>query len=258
MTSSTPSISTFRDTGVAAPADPSLSTAKMAAYWLRRDIVRGVFEPLERLKVEHLVKFYGVGHSPVREAIILMSESGLVVHEHLKGYRVAPVSLADYDDVLATYQRLYKLAIGVAMDVGDEAWEERVVVQLHRSSKAQVVLPGGDHEAREKWQRAYWEFHGQLLSGCDSPLMLKLLGDIGFRLERYVNLFGDLASDRDRDHHAEHREIVDALVSRDKDRTLALIDRYFATGQPIRNSIIETLRSQETVRRPRRRAVVAA
>lgn len=245
MTTRTPSISTFTDSSVTAPFDPAHSPSKAAAFWLRRDIVRGVFEPLERLKVEHLVQFYGVGHSPVREAILLLSSSGLVIHEHQKGYRVAPVSLADYDDVLAVYQRLYKLALGMAMDLGDDAWEERVVVQLHRSAKVQMVLPDGDPQGREKWQRAYWEYHGQLLSGCASPLMMQLLGDIGFRLERYVNLFADLASDSERDHHAEQREIVDALMARDKDRTLKLIDRYFATGQPMRNSIIETLKRKE-------------
>ncbi len=252
LTTAIPSISTFTDPGVNSPIDLTLSPSKATAYWLQRDIVRGVFQPMERLKVERLVKFYGVGHSPVREAILLLSSTGLVVHEHQKGYRVAPVSLADYDDVLAVYQRLYKLALSIAIDLGDDAWEERVVVRLHRTSKVQKVLPEGDPQLRERWQRAYWEFHSELLSGCGSPLMMQLLGDIGFRLERYVNLFADLESDRERDHHAEHREIVEALIARDKDRSLALIDRYFATAQPMRNSIIETLRRNEIGVRSRR------
>jgi GntR family carbon starvation induced transcriptional regulator len=258
VTTSTPSISTFTDPGVTAPFDPAQNPSKAAAFWLRRDIVRGVFEPMERLKVEHLVKFYGIGHSPVREAILLLSSSGLVIHEHQKGYRAAPVSLADYDDVVAVYQRLYKLALGMAIDLGDESWEERVVVQLHRSAKVSLVLPGGDPQAREKWQRAYAEFHAHLLSGWGSPLMMRLFEDIGGRLERYVNLFADLESDRGRDHHAEHRQIVEALLARDKDRTLALVDLYFAGGQPIRNSIIEKLRRNEESRPRRRRGAEAA
>ena len=254
MTTNTVSISKFTDRSVTSPFDPALSPSKTAAYWLRRDIVRGVFEPMERLKVEHLVQFYSVGHSPVREAILLLSSSGLVVHEHQKGYRVAPVSLADYDDVLLVYQRLYKLALSMAMDLGDDAWEERVVVQLHRSAKAPKVLPGGDPQELERWQRAYGEYHAALLSGCGSPLMMQLLGDTGARLERYVYLFADLESDRERDTHAEHREIVDAVVARDKDRALALINRYFATGQPMRNSIMETLKRNELAGARQRRA----
>jgi GntR family carbon starvation induced transcriptional regulator len=255
------SVSTFTDPSVTAPFNPDHSPSKAAAYWLRRDIVRGVFSPMGRLKVEHLVKFYGVGHSPVREAILLLSSSGLVIHEHQKGYRVAPVSLADYDDIVAVYQRLYKLAIGMAIDLGDDAWEERVVVRMHRAAKVPKTILNSDPEARERWQRAYWELHGEFLSGCDSPLLMQLLGDIGFRLERYVNLFADLAIDRDRDHHKEHREIVEALVARDKPRTERLIESYFASAQPIRNSIIEKLKREETGparRRSRSSAVKAA
>lgn len=248
-----PSISTFTDPSVVPPLEARPSP-KAAAFWLRRDIVRGVFEPMERLKVEPLVKFYGLGHSPIREAIVLLSPSGLVVHEPDKGYRVAPVSLADYDDVLGVYQRLYRLALDMALDRGDEAWEERVVVQLHRSIKMVKVLPGGDPEGREKWQRAYGDLHAQWLSGCGSPLMIQLIQDIGGRLERYVNLFADLESDRERDHHAEHREIVDALVSRDKARVNVLMDRYFATGQPVRGSIVEELKRDRPALRGGRRA----
>lgn len=233
--------------GVAAPFDAARSPTQAAAFWLRRDIVRGVFAPMERLKVEQLTQFYGIGHSPVREAILLLSGSGLVIHEHQKGHRVAPVSLADYDDVVDVWQRIYKLALNLAVQRGDDAWEEKVVIQLHRSLKVQKVLPDGDPEARELWQRAYGELHGAVLAGCNSPALMQIQGDLGARLERYVNLFGDLESDRERDHHAEHRQIVDALVARDAETLLSLIERYFAIGQPVRNSIIEALKSREKV-----------
>lgn len=242
MPTDLPSVATFTDPGVTFPGDPKRNPTQATAYWLGRDIVRGVFLPLERLKVEQLTQFYAVGHSPIREAILLLSATGLVVHEHQRGYRVAPVSLDDYDDLTGVYQRFYKLALGMAIELGDDAWEERVVVRLHRSLKVRKVLPGGDPEARELWQRAYGELHSEILSGCGSPLMLRMFGGLGARMERYVNLFADLESDRERDHHAEHRAIVDALVARDAGRVDALITGYFATGQPIRESIKASLK----------------
>ena len=241
------SVSTFADAAVAPPAELESSQSKVATYWLRRDIVRGVFAPMERLKVEQLVKHYGVGHSPVREAILLLSPSGLVIHEHQKGYRVAPVSLADYDDVVSVYQRLYKLALSIAMEFGDEAWEERVVIQLHRLAKVPLPKPDSDPQERERWQRAYWELHGQLVSGCGSLLMLQMIGDIGFRLERYVNLFADRESVDDGNQHAELRAIVDAVIARDPTRAIALVEAYFASAQPVRNSIIEKLKRAESL-----------
>lgn len=246
-----PSVATFTLDGVTSPHDPAERPTQAVAFWLGRDIVRGVFEPMERLKIEHLSQFYRIGHSPVREAILLMSSSGLVIHEHQKGHRVAPVSLADYDDLLNVYMRVYRLALAMAMEVGNDQWEEHVVLQLHRSAKVKKVLLDGDPQARELWQRAYGQFHRALLSGCASPLLLKINGDLGARLERYVNLFGDLDSDRERDHHSEHRRIVDAVLARDTEKVRTLFDDYFATAAPIRKSIVETLKRKENAPRAR-------
>jgi GntR family transcriptional regulator, carbon starvation induced regulator len=185
----------------------------------------------------------------VREAILVMATRGLVIHEHQKGHRVAPVSLADYDDLLNVYMRVYRLALSMAMELGTDEWEEQVVLQLHRSQKVKKVLLDGDPQARELWQRTYGEFHRALLNGCASPLMMRIFGDLGARLERYVNLFGDLDSDRERDHHAEHRNIVDAVVARDAKRVTGLIDVYYAKAAPIRQSIVESLKRKEIKRR---------
>ena len=260
MPTTVPSISTFTAPGVTAPFDPAGSPTQAAAFWLRRDIVRGVFAPLERLKVEQLTQFYRIGHSPVREAILVLSGSGLVIHEHQKGHRVAPVSLADYLDLLDVYQRTYKLALNLAVERGDDAWEEAVVVQLHRSLKAPKVMPDGDPQARELWQRAYGELHGAILKGCGSPLLLQIQSNLGGRLERYVNLLADLESDRTRDHHTEHRQIVDALIARDAEKLLVLIERYFAIGQPVRASIaaaLERIEAAPAAARRGRRAPAA-
>lgn len=246
MPTKLPSVSTFTAPNVVAPVDPERNPTQAVAYWLRRDIARGVFEPLERLKVEHLTKFYDIGHSPIREAIVLLVDSGLVIHEHQKGYRAAPVSLEDYQDLLTVYQRIYKMMLGMAMERGDDAWEEQVVIQLHRSLKIPKVVDGAlEPQAREMWQRSYGDLHQTLLSGCRSPLLMKIYKDIGARLERYINLFADLETDRYYDHHADHRLIVDAIIARDADRTQALIERYFAVAEPIRKSIITALKAME-------------
>src|SRR5882757_3554048 len=147
-----PSVKTFSAPSVVVPVDPARNPTLAVQYWLGRDIIRGVFAPLERLKIEQLVAFYDVGHSPVREAILLLSTSGLVVHEHQKGHRVAPVSFADYADLVGAYRRIYLLMLEIAVEKGDDAWEEAVIVQLHRSLKVEKNFDDPEH--REMWQRA--------------------------------------------------------------------------------------------------------
>jgi len=238
-----PSVKTFTAPSVIAPVDPKRNPTLAVQYWLGRDIVRGVFAPHERLKVEQLVAFYDVGHSPVREAILLLSTSGLVVHEHQKGHRVAPVSLTDYDDLIRAYRKIYQLMLDTALKNGSDAWEEAVVVQLHRSLKVEKNFDDPEH--REMWQRAYSALHWALLSGCGSPILMRIWADLGGRLERYVNLFADLEIDRVLDHHSKHRAIVDAVVKRDADRLHELVADMFEMGVQFHQTISRTLGSYE-------------
>lgn len=250
---SLPSVASFSAPELDALSPNLAGPTDQAAFWLERDIVRGVFQPGERLKVEPLTQFYKLGHSPIREAILLLSSTGLVVHEHQKGYRVAPVSEADYRDVIDAYQAIYRMVLSKSVERGDEAWEERVVVVLHRTMKVRKVLPDGDPQARELWQRAYKALHRELLSGSGSPVLQLIFANLGDRAERYLNLYADFEADRDRDHHAEHREIVDALIARDGERLHALIDRFFAGAQPMRDIVIRRLQAMEARGAPGRR-----
>jgi len=258
MPASIPSVASFSAAELDALSPPLAGPTDQAAFWLQRDIVRGVFAPDERLKVEQLTKFYRLGHSPIREAILLLSSTGLVVHEHQKGYRVAPVSVADYRDVIDAYQAIYHMVLSKAVERGDEAWEERVVVMLHRTMKVRKVLPDGDPQARELWQRAYKALHRELLSGAGSPVLQRIFMNLGDRAERYLNLYADFETDRDRDHHSEHREIVDALIARNGDRLHELISHFFAGAQPMREVVIRRLEQLQAPVAPGRQRRPAA
>ena len=245
MPTDLPSVSTFQDEKLREPRVAAASPNQLVAYWLKRDIVRGTFEPRERLKIDFLTRFYGMGHSPVREAILLLSAGGLVFHEHQKGHRVAQVSLADYRDTLDVYERIRRLAMQAAIERGDDEWEEQVIVQLHRSSKVPHENPGSVPEDRERWQRAYVDFYDTLIAGCRSPLLFEFYGDLGARAERYVNLFADTSSDHQRDHGAEHAAVADAMLQRDKSRLNQVLDDHQKRAQPMHDSIVEALKARE-------------
>ena len=131
----------------------------------------------------------------------------------------------------------------VGVERGDEAWEERVVVMLHRTMKVRKVMPDGDPVARELWQRAYKALHRELLSGSGSPVLQRIYANLGDRAERYLNLYADFEADRDRDHHTEHREIVDALMARDGERLHDLIGRFLAGALPMRDIVVQRLKA---------------
>ena len=83
------------------------------------------------------------------------------------------------------------------------------------------------------------------------PGIMGIVGNLGDRAERYVNLHADLATDRARDSHAEHRVIVDAIGTGDADRLHSLLDRFFEGGEPMRETIRRNLAELEQPKRRR-------
>src|ERR1700694_1563026 len=68
---------------------------------IREDIVFGHLAPGEKLRIEDLRGRYGLGATPLREALSRLSAIGLVEASAQRGFRVARVSVEDLDDVTA-------------------------------------------------------------------------------------------------------------------------------------------------------------
>ena len=67
--------------------------------WLKRDIIRGVYQPEEKLRMSLLTNRYGLGVGPLREALSQLVAEHLVTVVSQKGYRVAPMSQAELLDI---------------------------------------------------------------------------------------------------------------------------------------------------------------
>jgi DNA-binding GntR family transcriptional regulator len=78
---------------------------------LRYDILSGALPPDEKLRTEALRDRYGVGNSPLREALNRLSADGLVTREDQKGFRVATVSRADLEELVKTRCWLEEIAL---------------------------------------------------------------------------------------------------------------------------------------------------
>ena len=76
-------------------ANASRTLIERAYAQLRDDIIEGRLAPGEKLRVEHLKDRYGVGAGTLREAITRVVSDALAVAEGQRGFRVAPISMAD-------------------------------------------------------------------------------------------------------------------------------------------------------------------
>ncbi|MCE1240066.1 MAG: FCD domain-containing protein [Azonexaceae bacterium] len=190
---------------------------------LRRDIIEGRLAPGEKLRVEHLKDNYGVGAGTLREALSLLISDALVVSQGQRGFRVAPVSLADFDDITRTRVMLECEALRQSIAIGDDAWEADLVAAFHRLARAEEKRIGS--ESREEWEERNRIFHEVLISACPSRWLKHFLSLLYQQAERYRRLSLYLQP-IPRDIHSEHESLLQAAIRRDADGAAAILSEH--------------------------------
>lgn len=204
-------------------ASPQSSTQR-AYLTLRTEIITGRIAPGEKLKIDVLKEALETGASPVREALSLLTSDQLVDRIDQRGFRVAPTSRAQFQEILNLRCKLEDLALRDSLANADTAWEDALVLAHHHMNKADRADIDG-HEAHHK------RFHMALLDAGTSPILLRICGQLYDLNVRYRYLAGQAKTYDRRDVEAEHGAILDAAVKRDADLTCGhLTDHYAKTG----------------------------
>ena len=221
------------DIAGSSPDEPK-TLAEAAYRRLRRDIIEGIHPPGEKLRVEHLKDHYAVGAGTLREALQLLVTDALVVAQGQRGFRVAPISLDDFEDITRTRVLLETAALQQSIECGDDAWEANVVAAFHMLSRAETKLEEGAEGNREEWELRNQAFHEVLISASPSRWCRHFQNILYLQSERYrrLSLFRQPIS---RDVHAEHQAIVDAVLARDvHEATRILSEHILRTLEAVR------------------------
>ncbi len=202
----------------------SQSATQRAYLTLRNDIIFGRLQPGERLKIDTLKETLETGASPVREALSLLTSDQLVDRIDQRGFRVAATSREQFQEVLNLRCRLEDLAVRESLAKATDAWEEALVLSHHHMVRARKKAP-------ETFEACHKEFHMALISGCNSPILLRFCNQLYDLNVRYRYLAGQSKGYARRDVDAEHQRILAAAVERDVE-TLGerLIEHYQSTG----------------------------
>lgn len=221
---------------------------------LRRDIVSGELAPGTKLRVEMLSKRYGVGMSPLREALVRLHGEALVLAEGQRGFWVAMISLDELDDTIKTRMLVETEALARSIELGDDAWEERIRTTYAELSAMEAILHGGDRSIISRWEKANTQFHEALVSACASPWLIRMRNMLHYHSERYRMI--SLANTRfDRDVHDEHEAIMDATLSRKALRACRLIEVHLQqTADSVREALIANHGSLSEAKPKKRRS----
>ena len=191
---------------------------------LRRDIIRGTLAPDTPLRMADLSARYGMGFSPLREALSRLNAERLVVSEPLRGFKVAPLSVQGMRDAMSARILIEGDALRAAIALGDDDWAAQVVSALY-ALKLQVERPDPDPWALEA---RHYAFHRALLAACASPWRLEFFDRLYAATERYrVAVLTGRTSGAGRDIQAEHTELAEAALARHADLAVSLLTAHY-------------------------------
>lgn len=204
---------------------------------MREDILTGELPPANKLRAEFLRARYGVGTSPMREALNRLAADGLVVHEDQRGFRVSAVSTAELGELLKTRCWLEEIALRQSIANGDAAWEESIVLSFHRLSRQPRSASEDAYSYNPEWENLHHAFHRNLIDACGSRWLIGYCDQLNDQTLRYRQIAAQFDDPR-RNEVDEHREIMDATIARDDDQAVSLLIRHFEdTNELIRKHV---------------------
>lgn len=206
--------------------DDTRSKASAVLRRLRADIVAGVLPPGQKLHLRTLVERYGVGTSPIREALCQLIGEHLVVLRSQRGFSVASVCVADLADVIVARRHAEIFALGLSIERGDEHWRERVRRATDAFSTVAAKV-GDPRPIDEHWERIHREYHFALIEACNSPILLGLCKSIYHRFDRYRRIAVPVQSFM-AGTARDHRAISEAAICGDRQRAQQLLTEHIA------------------------------
>lgn len=190
------------------------TASEAAARRLRRDIVAGGLPPLARLRLRDLSARYGIGATPLREALARLAAEGLVVLEGQKGFSVPPVTRAHLLDITRSRQVVEAEAMRLAMAAGDAAWEEEIVAARSLLRHAVERREPGSEGWLDNYELRHHRFHRALVAACPLPSLRRFCDDLYVQKTRYRRLMKSAHPDWGR-MLAVHEALAEAALARD-------------------------------------------
>ncbi|MFN3143984.1 MAG: GntR family transcriptional regulator [Paracoccaceae bacterium] len=204
------------------------STVETVYDALKDDIISGKRRPGEFLRIDRISRAYGVGPTPLRETLQRLTAESLVIARGGRGFQVAPLTVAEFEDLNIARTAIETAALRLAIEHGAEAWEGRIVAAGYILRKWDQQMLAGAADAVERWESANAEFHTALLSGCPSHWLLHVREGLASKCDRYRRVSVVSA---DAPYHEdvarEHMELERAALDRDADRSCALLAGHF-------------------------------
>jgi DNA-binding GntR family transcriptional regulator len=186
-------------------------------------ILKGEYQPGDRLVETRIAEELGTSQAPVREALRDLELLRFVESEPFRGARVREVTLDELEEVYPVRAALEEVAARAAAARIDGELEalEREVKAMRKAAERGDLHAQAEHDTN---------FHRIIVEASGNSLLLSVWNSLGVTVRTMITA---LKTGIDGREVAElHRPIIDALRARDPERSAAAMRdhiMYFAT-----------------------------
>ncbi|MGY2876166.1 DNA-binding GntR family transcriptional regulator [Marmoricola sp. URHA0025 HA25] len=199
------------------PAAAPDATATAHAY-LRGEILSGRMAPGGIVNQVHVARALKISRGPLREALRLLENEGLVISEQNRRSRVSPLTATDAEELYCL--RCVNEALAVLVSAPLMTPED---VEHMRSAFAR--MDDADAEGNPAaWEKAHLDFHSTSMSRSSGRIR-RLAEELREHAARYVHLYYGVATDRGPTRR-EHEEILAACEAGDGERAAEVVTRH--------------------------------
>jgi GntR family carbon starvation induced transcriptional regulator len=192
------------------------TNGRVAADRIVADIRTGVLAPGYKLRIADLRKRYGIGASPLREALSLVTSLGYATAESHRGYRVAEVSAGDLADITRAREIIETGMLRESMLAHNDEWAIGIVTARERLRRLALKSPGR-MDGSEFIRSAHKQLHIALVAGCASKRLAGMQSLLFDQAGRYRDIMiGKVPSPQ---HFFEtHEALVQTILSGDVEK----------------------------------------
>ncbi len=218
-----------------------LSLSDQAYNRLRRDILTCRLMPGSLVTESELMERYQLGKSTCRLALARLAHEFLLESRPRKGYRIAPVTLQDVEEIFTLRAQLEPLAARLATGKVDIA----LLRQLEADCRVEVTAPLSTRI--DVFMNANKRFHLAIVEATGNSHLIRTLSGLMDEMARLVALGFNVQRTKPEIKH-DHNAMIEAFIEGDAKRVEFIARRHIETFQTMTlEKIYATLSKEGTL-----------
>ena len=203
---------------------------------LKKEIIKGSFEPGDKVLEGKIADQMGISRTPVREAICVLAAEGFVILSPNQGVVVRSVSAENIREVL----QIHSVLEGLAARLSCEVINEEDLKELENCVNKMEKL------ANKKDSSTYSEvdlkFHELIVNICRNKRLVQMRKNISDQAQRY-RISSLSIPRRLKESLKEHQKILEAFKTKDPKKADSTSQKHIQNA--LKNILVNVIKKQE-------------